>query len=427
MDSNDPMDRYNKLLQNLNKSDPGLVQLRRNIYREFQIFWKTVPSRSIHMTTLIPEYVDYKEICIHNDLYALLLNSIMELYLESLDKNKSKTIAVFSHNLGNTPYFENFWSTALSNPVDRFHEDARIRIRKKLHTYKEISEGMLKYVLPYVVTCLAIVQNKDNTDFEKNASLGLGNLVYVISESNYPAFKIITHTKTGLTINDLRNVSAHSSIRTFSNNQIELTLKKGHNETKIRVDEQDIDDDLESLSFAVFIIKFSISLFVLDNISDVRKKFVMRDEDLQPEDGYAYLTDCFIKFQYSVEDNPNISKSQISIKVKSLTKKHWKDILVELSIHLPLMGRYLEMINKKNITKVKIVGSDHSGKKVGVVELPFNLISELYPKNVIDLIRQIQFFDAQKNLLDNFFNKKAIKLIESEKRKVANLEKFGFI
>ena len=132
----------------------------------------------------------------------------MELYLESLYKNKSKTIAIFSHNLGTTPYHENYWSTMLSNTEHEYPEDVRIRIRKKLHAYKELSEGMLKYVLPYVVTCLAIVQNKANTDFEKNASLGLGNLVHAISESKYPAFEIITQTKTGLTINDLRNASA---------------------------------------------------------------------------------------------------------------------------------------------------------------------------------------------------------------------------
>ena len=383
----------------------------------------------IALNILTNEYVQYRIISKHNSSCDSLMDSMMELYLESLHKNKFKTIAVFSEDLGATPYYENVWSLMSSGKNNKSHiEDIRVRIREKLSTYKEFSEGMLKYALPYIVTCLDIVQNKD-TDFEKNSSYSLGNLISKINESKYPALEIITNTKTGLSINDLRNISAHSSIRTFPNNQIELTLEKNHNRTKIRVQEKDIDEDLQSLADIVFIIKFSLSLFAADNVQDLRRKLVPRSEDQQPEDAYLYLTDCFTKFQYNVEDIPDILDSLISVTVTSLTEKYWKDILVELSIHLPSMGLYTEMINKKNITKVRIIGNDRSGDEIGFVELSINSINELHldKKDIIDVVHQIQFFDVKRNLLDNSFNEKAIKLIKLEESKINDLEKLGLI
>ncbi len=429
MVSKDLIDENNELFKKLKTSDPGLSQLRQDMYERFQIFWKNIRPRSIALNILTNEYVQYRIISKHNSSCDSLMDSMMELYLESLHKNKFKTIAVFSEDLGATPYYENVWSLMSSGKNNKSHiEDIRVRIREKLSTYKEFSEGMLKYTLPYIVTCLDIVQNKD-TDFEKNSSYSLGNLISKINESKYPALEIITNTKTGLSINDLRNISAHSSIRTFPNNQIELTLEKNHNRTKIRVQEKDIDEDLQSLADIVFIIKFSLSLFAADNVQDLRRKLVPRSEDQQPEDAYLYLTDCFTKFQYNVEDIPDILDSLISVTVTSLTEKYWKDILVELSIHLPSMGLYTEMINKKNITKVRIIGNDRSGDEIGFVELSINSINELHldKKDIIDVVHQIQFFDVKRNLLDNSFNEKAIKLIKLEESKINDLEKLGLI
>ena len=400
MISKDRMDEHNELLKKLNKNDPGLSQLRQNIYKRFQIFWKNVRPRDMKLIVLITEYIDYEEISNRNSSCDLLIDSIMELYLESLHKDKSSTIAVFSQNLGATPYHENYWGITLSN-ID--HEDIRVRIRKKLSVYKEFSEGLLKHLLPYVVTCLAIVQNNGSTDFKKNSSYGLGKLISIIGKSKYLALETITNTKTGLSINALRNASAHSSIRTFPDNRIELSFNN-NKKTEILV-EKDINEDLDSLRDIVCIIKFSIVLFAIDNVHDLSGKFVSKSEDLQPEDAYLYLTNCFTKFQYSVEDVLDGPNSLISVRVKSLTKKNWQDILVELSIHLPVMDQYLEMINKKNATKVRIIGSDHSENEIGFVELSVGLINEIHLKeNIIDVILQIQFFDAKKNLLDKSFN-----------------------
>ena len=93
------------------------------------------------------------------------------------------------------------------------------------------------------------------------------------------------------------------------------------------------------------------------------------------------------------------------------------------------MGLYTEMINKKNITKVRIIGNDRSGDEIGFVELSINSINELHldKKDIIDVVHQIQFFDVKRNLLDNSFNEKAIKLIKLEESKINDLEKLGLI
>ena len=427
MASKDIFDDSSESVKKLIKSDPGQFQLQRNIYKRFQIFWKNVRPRSTRLVFLTTEYADYEIISKRNSFYDLLIDSIMELYLESMHKNKSKTIAIFSHDLGATPYYENFWSLQLDEL--NHNKDNRVRVRKKLSLYKEISEGLLKHVLPYVVTCLAIVQNNANTDFEKNTLLKLGNLIYIISQSNYPALKKITNTKTGLSVNDLRNASAHSSVRTFPNDQIELTLEKKSKKKKINVKEKDIDEDIQYLADIVFIIKFSISLFVTDHVQDLRGKLVPISRDLQPEDACFYLFNCFAKFQYGVESIPVILDSLISIRVKSLITKSWKDILVELSIHLPAMRNYLKMINKGDITKIKIIGSNYSGDEVGFVELSLDSINRLVSgkQSTIDAFNRIKFFNAKKNLLDSSFNDEATKLIKSEEEKIVDLKKLGLI
>ena len=318
----------------------------------------------------------------------------------------------------------------LSGDFEKFvTDDIRVRIRKMLSVYKEISEGLLKHLLPYLVTCLAIVKNNTNTDFTKNSLLGLGNLVSNIDQSNYPALKIITNTKTGLSIHDIRNVSAHSSIRTSSSNQIELTFKKGNKIIKKHVKENDILYDIQHLADIVLIVKFSISLFVIAHVPDLDKKLIPKHENLQREDSYFYLFDCFAKFQYGVKSIPNISDSLISINVESLTEKNWKDILVEISIHLPVMHKYLEMANQKNITKIRIIGWDHYGNEVGFVELAVDLINKLArgKEDLVNVFYQIQFFNAKRNRLDISFNNKAIKLIKLEENKVDDLKKSGLM
>ena len=427
MASKDIFDDINESVKKLIKSDPGQFQLRQNIYKRFQIFWKNVRPRDTRLAFLTTEYTDYEIISKRNSFYDLLIDSIMELYLESMHKNKSKTIAIFSHDLGATPYYENFWSLQLGE-LDH-NKDNRVRVRKKLSLYKEISEGLLKHVLPYVVTCLAIVQNNANTDFEKNTLLKLGSLIRIISQSNYPALKKITNTKTDVSVNDLRNVSAHLSVRTFPNDQIELTLERKGEKIKTNVKEKDIDEDTQYLADIAFIIKFSISLFVTDHVQDLRGKLVPISRDLQPEDAYFYLPSCFAKFQYGVEGIPVISDSLISIRVKSLITKSWKDILVELSIHLPIMRNYLKMINKEDITKIKIIGNNYSGDEVGFVELSLDLINRLVSgkQSTVDVFNRIKFFNAKKNLLDSSFNDEAIKLIKSEEKKIVDLKKLGLI
>ncbi len=407
------------MFEEMQKTDPGLRKIQNEIYEQLHIYLENLHPKDVALKFLILEYLEFKQISKRDVRCALLFDVIMELFTEALEINKLKILEIFSFHACDTIFYQNFWSD-LQKMKSLNSADYRNYVREKFSIYEKISEGQLKRLMWYVVSCIEIIE-KGTTNFPKTRSCSLGDLICIINETKYPGLNLITDTKMGLKINVIRNASAHSSIQTFDDGQIRLFYKQ--NDEYTTVQEGDLDMDIQTLHDMVHVIKFCIVLVGINN-KELSKKYMPIDKKFEPESGYSLLILTFQKFSYTLYMPPKISGNIFTVYVKSIIEKTWIQILVELSLHLSPLKFYLEIINIQNPKlKIRIMAKNNLDKKIGYVEISYHVLNSIESNRISekDLIKSIRFFNVEKKKMKSGFNKMALTLYNDEIRKLKNV------